>query len=290
MIEHLDIERVFVRQDARKIDEAAVRGLVDSIREVGIINPLRVRQARRMVKGVEDDAYEVTTGAHRLRAARKLAMTTVPCIVIDDDDLHAELAMIDENLCRADLSPAERAKQTARRKAIYLVLHPETAQHVAGANAKHGSASDNLSFAVSTAEAVGRDRRTIERDAERGEKVCDQALSLVKGTDLDTGSYLDKLKKIGPEEQVATVQRALAGRERQRERDRQEREANRNRVRVEADVKQRAAREIAEILVENVHADALDTIKANLAVTDSKSVLIALSSLESGPVMDRDAA
>jgi hypothetical protein len=52
------------------------------------------------------------------------------------DYLHAELAMIDENLCRVELSPSDRARQTARRKAIYLELHPETADHVAGA---HGS-------------------------------------------------------------------------------------------------------------------------------------------------------
>ena len=53
------------------------------------------------------------------------------CHVVTDDDLHAELAMIDENLCRAELSPAERAKQTARRKAIYLIWHPETDQGLA---------------------------------------------------------------------------------------------------------------------------------------------------------------
>lgn len=86
-------------------------------------------------------------------------------------DLRAELAMIDENLCRAELSPSERAAQTARRKAIYLELHPETG---------HGKASpnkdDNLSsFAAATAEATGKNERTVQRDAERGEKVCDEA-------------------------------------------------------------------------------------------------------------------
>lgn len=284
MIEQIDINRVFVREDARKTDEAAVRGLIDSIREVGIINPLRVRSARRMVNGVEDDAYEVTAGAHRLRAARKLGMETVPCLVVNDDDLHAELAMIDENLCRADLSPAERAKQTARRKAIYIELHPET-RH--GENQYTRSGEVCHSFADATADATGKAARTIRQDAERGEKVCDEALSLIKGTDLDTGSYLDKLKKIqSPEEQVATVQRALANRDRQRQRERQERDEQRRQTKLQADVKQRAAREIAEILLENVHADALDVIQRNLAVTDAKSILVALSNLVAAPAME----
>jgi hypothetical protein len=80
------------------------------------------------------------------------------------------------------------ANQTARRKAIYLELHPETG---------HGKASpskeDNLStlsFSAATADAIGKDERTVRRDAERGEKVSEQALNLVRGTALDTGSYL----------------------------------------------------------------------------------------------------
>jgi hypothetical protein len=57
-------------------------------------------------------------------------------------------------LCRAELSPADRAAQTARRKAIYLELHPETAQHVAGGLARQGAADDNLSFAAATAAVI----------------------------------------------------------------------------------------------------------------------------------------
>lgn len=97
------------------------------------------------------------------------------------------IAECDENLCRAELSPADRAIFTARRKALYEALHPETRQHVAGGHAKHETASDNLSFAASTAVATGKDERTIQRDAERGEKVSPEAMDLVRGTKLDTG-------------------------------------------------------------------------------------------------------
>lgn len=216
MIEALPVERVFVRRDARAIDEAAIRGLVESIREVGIINPLRVRPARRMVKGIEDDAYEVTAGAHRLRAAKSIGMETVPCIVVEDDDDIAEMAMIDENLMRTDSTPAERASLTARRKAIYLRRHPETGH---GGDRRSDQVDKNVhlkSFATATAAATGKHEKAIRRDAERGEKVCEQALALVRGTELDTGSYLDVLKKLEPKEQVARVQRRLASLEREK--------------------------------------------------------------------------
>ena len=207
----IPLTHIFTRADARKIDDEAVKGLIASIREIGIINPIRVRSVERHVEGVPAEAFEVTAGAHRLRAARKLGLEEVPCVVVDDDDLHAELAMIDENLMRAELSPADRARGTARRKAIYLELHPETAHGGdRGASRQVGDLNEAERFSAETAEATGRSERAVQRDAERGEKISERALSMVSGTPLDTGSYLDKLKKLGPAEQEARVQRELA--------------------------------------------------------------------------------
>lgn len=98
----------------------------------------------------------------------------------------AELAMIDENLMRAELSPADRAANTARRKAIYLELHPETER---GGNYQSGQFghTEKDSFIEATANALGKGERTIRRDAERGEKISEQALAMVRGTHLDKG-------------------------------------------------------------------------------------------------------
>jgi ParB-like chromosome segregation protein Spo0J len=279
---------IFTRKDARKVDDASVASLVSSIREIGIINPLRVRLACHVEEGGVE-AYEVIAGSHRLRAARKLGLESVPCVVVDDDDLRAELAMIDENLCRAELSPADRAAQTARRKAIYLELHPETAH---GGDRRSDQVADfaTRSFVSETAGTSGKAERTVRLDAERGEKVCEEALNLVRGTALDTGSYLDKLKRVDPSEQVETVQRALSGLARQLERDRAEALASRNKSRVEADVKARAAQEVAEILAEHVPGDLWDGLKANLYAAGATNVASALTNLVGQAVMDRSAA
>jgi hypothetical protein len=80
------------------------------------------------------------------------------------------------------LSPADRAAQVARRKALYLELHPETAQHVAGG--KGNGTSDNLSvvsFAEDTATKTGTAERTVQRDASRGEKIAPDVLDRIKG-------------------------------------------------------------------------------------------------------------
>lgn len=206
----LPIELLHRRQDARPLNDAAISGLADSIEQIGLINPLRVR---KLDPGV---GYEVIAGSHRFAACDLADLREIPCIIVTDDDLHAELAMIDENLMRAELSPVDRAKQTARRKAIYEQLHPET---------KHGGDKPSRQlgdfetvnenkvidrFSAETAAATGRSERAVQREAERGEKVIDEAANLIRGTKLNTGAYLDSLKKLSPNDQVTKVKRDLA--------------------------------------------------------------------------------
>ncbi len=126
------------------------------------------------------------------------------CFRIETDDLHAELAEIDENLIRCNLTPAQEASAVFRRKFIYEQLHPETKAGAAGGHAKHGSASDNLSFAESTAAATGKDKRTVERAAARGEALGDD-LNDIAGTSLDKGVELDALAKIWRIRQASVV-------------------------------------------------------------------------------------
>lgn len=200
----IPLDQIHMRADARPLNQEAIDAIATSLAEVGLITPIRVRK--------NDAGWELIAGAHRVAASRQLGLVDIAAIIATDDDLHAELAMIDENLCRAELSPADRAKQTARRKTIYLELHPETAEHVAGG--KGNATADKLSavpaFADATAAITGTDARTVRRDAERGEKVITEVIDLIRGTKLDTGTYLDKLKKLPPNDQVIAARRDLA--------------------------------------------------------------------------------
>ncbi|TIO14904.1 MAG: ParB/RepB/Spo0J family partition protein [Mesorhizobium sp.] len=213
----LPIEELHRHAKARALNDDALAALADSINQVGLINPIRVRKA--------DEGYEIIAGHHRFAACDSLGHRGIACIVVEDDDIRAELAMIDENLFRADLTPSERATQTARRKFLYEALHPET---------KHGESLGNLQvanlatreterFSAATAKATGQSERAIQRDAERGEKVIDEALNAVRGTKLDTGVYLDKIKNLSPNEQMIAVKRDLAW-ERKKDRDDQPRQ------------------------------------------------------------------
>lgn len=102
-------------------------------------------------------------------------------------------SIVDENLCRAELSPADRARQTARRKAIYEELNPET--KVGGIPGKAGGGKISREdrqvgddgvvsrFTADTARLTGSSERTVQRDAERGEKVIAEVLDLIRSID-----------------------------------------------------------------------------------------------------------
>jgi N6-adenosine-specific RNA methylase IME4 len=175
-------------------DAAAVKRLAQSIAQVGLRHPITVRRA-------EGDRYVLVAGRHRIEAYRKLGKEHIPAIISPLDDLEARLWEIDENLCRNELSPAERAVAISRRKAIYEQLHPETKHGAVGGGHEQsrqvGDSAKADRFTSATAVVVGQSERTIQREAHRGEVLGEEILARVAHTSLDKGEELDALALLG---------------------------------------------------------------------------------------------
>jgi ParB-like chromosome segregation protein Spo0J len=210
MLATIPVDLIETGERLRSISEAQVETLVNSIAEIGLLNPITVYARPVTRRNIAVDGYGVVAGAHRLEAVRRLGLADIEANVVDLGELHRQLAEVDENLAGTTLTASERALFTQRRKDIYLALHPETRQHAAGGHAKHGSASDNLSFAEETASKTGQNRRTVERDAARGSAIPDDVLTKIKGTHLDKGVFLDRIKGMDPEPMRALVKAELA--------------------------------------------------------------------------------
>ena len=274
MIQNLPLSSFVRRKDVRAIDPATVTALASSIRDVGVINPIRVRAI--------GEQWQVVAGSHRLAAAKEAGLSELPCIVVEDDDLHAELAMIDENLCRAELSAAERSGQTARRKAIHEELHGSAkAIGARAANAVMGRGNDaNENFAVAftsdTAKLTGKSERAVQLDVQRGEKVSAEVLGMVQGTKLDTGAYLDKLKRLPASEQFAAADRDLKA---EKAKERAPVKSAPKASRVEVDVKDRALRAAASIIADHLPFDEWDGLKANLYAAGMTKLADALANM-----------
>jgi ParB family chromosome partitioning protein len=253
----------------RQVDPAQVKALAESIKEVGLLNPITVYRREIIRNGQPADGYGLVAGAHRLEACKSLGWSEVPAVVVELDDDSRIIAECDENLCGSKLTAAEVAMFTAKRKEAYLRLHPETAAGVAGAQAKHKKcANEKSSFADDQAAKTGTTTRKVQIDAERGEKVTPAALAMVKGTPLDTGVFLDKLKKVAPDEQCAFVQRALDA----AAKPKPDAKKAASKSKIDADVKGRAAKEVAEMLAEHVPGEWWDALKANLYAAGANNI------------------
>ncbi|MER8000165.1 MULTISPECIES: ParB/RepB/Spo0J family partition protein [unclassified Streptomyces] len=90
------------RQPRKEFDEDALAELVTSIKEVGLLQPVVVRQSG-------PEAYELIMGERRLRACREAGLERIPAIVRATDDGKMLLDALLENLHRAQLNPLEEA-------------------------------------------------------------------------------------------------------------------------------------------------------------------------------------
>ena len=89
-------------QPRTQFDEEALDELADSIRQLGVIQPVTVKKAA-------DGKYVIISGERRWRAAQRADLETLPAYIreVDDENLHA-MALV-ENIQRQDLNAIEIA-------------------------------------------------------------------------------------------------------------------------------------------------------------------------------------
>jgi len=85
-----------------QVELAELEELRESIKKQGIIEPLVVRK-----KG---DKYEIIAGFRRWCALKSLNKKTAPCIVVEADDVKADLMRLHENFYREDMNPVDVAR------------------------------------------------------------------------------------------------------------------------------------------------------------------------------------
>lgn len=98
----LDMLMPSTYQPRHSFDDEAIKELATSIKEHGLLEPL-------IVKRIDGGKYEIICGERRYRAARMLAMASVPCLVREVVDEKAYAIALIENIQRENLNPVELA-------------------------------------------------------------------------------------------------------------------------------------------------------------------------------------
>lgn len=101
-------------QPRKFFSQKTIEELAASIKERGIIHPIKVRP--------KENKYEIITGERRLRAAYLAGLKEIPCIVSEQNDAESYIDSLIENIQREDLNPLDRA-EALRHLRVHLGAH-----------------------------------------------------------------------------------------------------------------------------------------------------------------------
>ncbi|MEQ1874124.1 MAG: ParB/RepB/Spo0J family partition protein [Ilumatobacteraceae bacterium] len=104
-------------------DEDSLSDLSDSVREVGVLQPVLVRP-------LGDGSYQLIAGERRWRAATRAGLAVIPAIIRDTDDLGSIEQALIENLHRQDLTPLEEAAAYQQLIEDFTLTHDQVATRV----------------------------------------------------------------------------------------------------------------------------------------------------------------
>ncbi|MFH9177761.1 ParB/RepB/Spo0J family partition protein [Streptomyces albogriseolus] len=111
------------RQPREVFDEDALAELITSIKEVGLLQPVVVRQ-------VAGGRYELIMGERRWRACREAGLDAIPAIVRATEDEKLLLDALLENLHRAQLNPLEEAAAYDQLLKDFNCTHDQLADRI----------------------------------------------------------------------------------------------------------------------------------------------------------------
>jgi ParB family chromosome partitioning protein len=186
---------------------AKVKELAQSIEEIGLLHPIII-----------DADDNLIAGLHRLEAANVLGWEVIPASVIEVSVLEKEIAEIDENLIRAELTELEKADLLCRAKAIYELRHPESKRlEKVKHNLKQYSTdatiiseseknNDNTGFTDYAAVKLDKAQSSIRQSLQISKTITPEVKELIKNTPIaDNKTELLSLAHIEPEKQLEVV-------------------------------------------------------------------------------------
>ena len=111
------------RQPRARMAEPELQELAESIRQVGVLQPIIVRPG-------PGDTYEIVAGERRFRAAGVAGLESIPAIVRHTEDSALLTEALVENVHRADLNPLEEASAYDQLLGDFGLTHEELASRL----------------------------------------------------------------------------------------------------------------------------------------------------------------
>ena len=122
---HLDISSIVPnpKQPRSVFEPEAFSELVHSIKELGVLQPIVVREK-------SEGQYELIMGERRLRASKEAGLTKIPAVIRETEDQNMLRDALLENLHRSDLNPLEEASAYAQLLEDFGITQEQLADRI----------------------------------------------------------------------------------------------------------------------------------------------------------------
>lgn len=177
-------------------ESEAYAGLRDSIRRIGILNAISLREKTETIDGAEIVYYELCDGLNRYSAAKDAGLTEIPAVLLSLTDTEVQEAQIMANAHRIETKPVQYTKGLMR----ILAGNPTmTIADLAGRLAKSGSWVGQRLGLLKLSEAVGN-------LVDDGKINISNAVALSKLPQDEQSNFVDSAMTMGADEFIPTVQ------------------------------------------------------------------------------------
>ncbi len=193
-------------QPRRFFTEEAILRLADSIRIHGFIQPLCVR---RPDGDEREGIWELVAGERRLRAAKRLGLSSVPCIEVKANREESAHMAIVENIQREDLNMFEQAEAIKALMSLHCLTQEKIAQTLSCSQSYVANKlrllrfKDNEREEILAASLSERHARALLRIGDEEARISAAHTVIRKEmTVAETEEYIDRIVEAGKKEQA----------------------------------------------------------------------------------------
>jgi len=198
------LAEIHIGDRLRPIDPAYVEAIAASMAQHGQINPITIRSTPAKNKGATP--YTLVAGGYRTSAAELLGWTEIDAIVVEADQIEAQIIEISENLYRNELNPLDRAIFVMKFRELWEEKHGKINPN-GGRPQKQDTEcpvfSGGRELSKQVQERLGFGATTYKKVNRIGQNLHPTLRQAVRGTKVETDqSKLLKLAKLPADDQV----------------------------------------------------------------------------------------
>jgi len=193
----LDIADIEVGTRKRKLNESKVQSLAESFSSIGQLQPITVSEG-------DYGTYRLIAGLHRLEAAKAIGWNKIQAAVFEGGEIETELAEIDENLMRNDLTVLEQGEHLARRQELIgrKVGRPEN----------NSETVSPLKTTPEIAKEIGLTERAAQHRMQVARNIVPEVKDTIRNTEIaNSTTQLLELARLTPEKQVEVAKSITDG-------------------------------------------------------------------------------